>query len=309
MILTVTVNAALDVTYAVEALTPHTTHRVRSTASRAGGKGINVARVLSALGEPTAVTGLVGGPTGVAIRGDLAASGLPDALIHMAAESRRTLTVVDSRDATAFNEPGGKVRPEEWDTFCAKFSDLVRSADVVVCSGSLPPGVPTDGYAVLVRIAAAHGVRTLLDSEGEPLRAALAARPHLVKPNAAELEATTGVSDPLAGALALRSAGAGAVVVTLGPEGLLGVTQEAVWRARPPERVAGNPTGAGDACAAALAAGLARGSPWPELLQEAVALSAAAVRARLAGEFDDSTYRRVRAGVTVEELDAADRNG
>lgn len=308
MIVTVTVNAALDVTYAVEALTPHTTHRVRSTASRAGGKGINVARVLSALGEPTVVTGLVGGPTGAAIREDLAACGLPDALTDMAAESRRTLTVVDGTDATGFNEPGGEVRPAEWDSFCATFSDLVQSTDIVVCSGSLPPGVPSDGYAVLVSIATECGVRTLLDCEGEALRAALAARPHLVKPNAAELEATTGVSDPLEGALALRSAGAGAVVVTLGAEGLLGVTQEGVWRARPPEPVAGNPTGAGDACAAALAAGLRSGSPWPELLREAVALSAAAVRTRLAGEFDESTYRRMRAGVTVEELDAADLN-
>jgi tagatose 6-phosphate kinase len=306
VILTVTLNTALDVTYDVAVLTPYASHRVGAVSRRAGGKGINVARVLAALGETTVVTGLAGGPTGAAIRQDLAAAGLRDALVEVSAESRSTVTVVDPEGATGFNEPGGGVQPQEWEAFCASFTGLARTADVVVLSGSLPPGVPTDAYARLVGIAAAHGARTLVDSEGDPLLAALSAHPDLVKPNAAELAATVATDDPLTGALTLRSVGAGAVVVTLGADGLLGVTAGGAWRARPPERVAGNATGAGDACAAALAAGLRARTPWPVRLQNAVALSAAAVRSPLAGDFDHPTYRRLSAAVTLEDLHAID---
>lgn len=306
MILTVTLNTALDVTYDVAALTPYASHRVGAVSRRAGGKGVNVARVLASLGEPVIVTGLAGGATGTAIRQDLAAAVLEDALVEVSAESRSTVTVVDDGGATAFNEPGGAVQPAEWEAFCASYSRLVRSAHVVVCSGSLPPGVPTDGYARLVGIAAAAGARTLVDSEGEPLLAALSARPDVVKPNAAELVATTSTDDPLTGAMVLRSGGACAVVVTLGADGLLGVTAAGTWRARPPERVTGNATGAGDACAAALAAGMRARTPWPERLQDAVALSAAAVRSPVAGDVDLPTYRRLGAAVPLEDLHAAD---
>lgn len=302
MILTVTLNAALDVTYTVGALVPHTTHRVQDVAARAGGKGINVARVLSALGHEVMATGLAGGATGAAIRADLAASGLPHELCAVGADSRRTVTVTDGRDATGFHEPGSQVSAREWDEFRRSYTRLVRAADVVVCSGSLPAGLPSDAYAVLVGIAAAYGVRTVVDSDGAPLRAALGARPDVVKPNAAELLATTDVADSVVAADALRAGGAGAVVATLGAEGLLALTEEGAWRVRPPDRLDGNPTGAGDACAAGLAAGLAEGTPWPERLREAAALSVAAVAVPVAGAFDEPTYRRVRAALPVEVL-------
>jgi tagatose 6-phosphate kinase len=308
VIVTVTLNAALDVTYTIDTLTPRSTHRVRAVARRAGGKGINVARVLAALGEPTLVTGLAGGSTGAAIRQDLVAAGLADRLVPITAESRRTLTVVDGGGATGFHEPGGEVRPEEWAAFCSSFAELVQGADVVVCSGSLPPGVPTDAYAVLITLAAAHRVRTLIDAEGPPLREALRARPSLVKPNAAELAATVGATDPLSGAEALRWAGAEAAVVTLAADGLLAVAPDGAWQARPSRRLTGNATGAGDACAAALAAGLRRGSPWAESLRTAVALPAAAVRSPLAGDFDHDTYREISAGMNLEAMHAADCN-
>ncbi len=303
MIATVTLNAALDVTYTVDHLRPYTTHRVRAMTTRAGGKGLNVARVLAALGDATTVTGLAGGTTGEAIRADLRRAGLRSELARVAGESRRTVAVVDGVDATIFNEDGPPVLREEWERFCTFFAELAREADVVVCSGSLPPGVPPAAYAVLVGIARGYGAHTVVDSEGAALRDALAAHPRVVKPNLAELTATTGITDPVLGAHALRAEGAEAVVVTLGADGLVAVTAHGAWRAAPPARVTGNPTGAGDACVAALARGLARDTPWPERLRDAVALSAAAVRAPMAGEFDDETYRRMRPAILVEELE------
>ena len=298
MILTVTLNAAVDTTYHVDALRLHDTNRAFDVSHRAGGKGINVARVLHALGHETVVTGLAGGRAGAEIHADLAASGLHDELVPIAGESRRTVTVVDREDATVLNEPGPVVSDREWAAFVTHFRTLSARASAVVLSGSLPRGVPSHAYAMLAETGAA----VLLDTAGAALLAALKARPAAVKPNAAELADVSPGRDVLDAAEALRQAGAGAVVVSLGARGAVAVTRQGRWRATPPEQVAGNATGAGDAAMAALAAGIASGTSWPERLADAVALSAAAVAHPFAGAFDRDAYARFRTSVSVEEL-------
>jgi len=297
VILTVTLNLALDVTYHVPGAAWGAANRVARVDARAGGKGVNVARVLDALGHETVVTGLAGGPTGEAIRADLAAAGLAEALVGIAADSRRTLAVADGDDATGFWEPGPPVTAPEWRRFTAAFATLLGDADAVVLSGSLPEGVPRDAYATLCRAAAAAGVPAILDASGESLRHGLAGRPAIVKPNADELAEAGGDLGRL------RAEGAEAVVASLGADGLAAATPEGSWRVRPPEEVRGNPTGAGDAAVAALAAGLVAGTPWPDRLADAVALSAAAVHAPVAGSFDADAYCRYRAETRVERLD------
>ena len=302
MIVTVTLNTALDLTYYVDALVPHAAHRVRTVYARAGGKGLNVARVLAALGEHVVVTGLVGGQTGRTIRSELATAGLADATVTVAGESRRTVNIVTDGDATIFNEPGPRLSAAEWRAFTARFAALAADADVVTLSGSLPSGLPATGYAELIHLAREAGAWTLADVDGEPLRAALAARPDAVTPNAAELAAAVPGTDPPAAVEALRRAGAGAVIATLGPEGVLAATEHGTWRARPHATLRGNPTGAGDACAAALAAGHLHAVPWPDRIRDAVALSSAAVLAPVAGQVDLDAYRRLRPAVVVEDL-------
>jgi tagatose 6-phosphate kinase len=321
VILTVTLNLALDVTYHVPGVAWRAANRVAWVDARGGGKGVNVARVLHALGHETVVTGLAGGPTGEAVRADLAAAGLADALVEIAAESRRTVTVADGGGATGFWEPGPPVSSGEWRGFRAAFGELLRDATAVVLSGSLPEGVPPDAYATLCRDATAAGVPAILDTSGEALTRALEGGPAIVKPNADELaeaarSGAAGAGGPagaggaaragggalLDAAEGLRRAGAGAVVASLGAEGLVAVTADGRWRARPPEAVGGNPTGAGDAAVAALAAGLVAGTPWPERLADTVALSAAAVHASVAGCFDAAAYARFGGGVRVEAL-------
>src|SRR4051812_21023192 len=157
MIATVTLNLALDVTYDVPRLELYAAHRVTSLAQRAGGKGANVARVLQALGHETVVAGLAGGATGEAIRRELAAARLPAVLVAIAAENRRTVSVVDETrgDATGFWEPGPEVTGAEWQEFLAAYESLLLEADVIVLSGSLPAGLPGDAYAELCRRARA----------------------------------------------------------------------------------------------------------------------------------------------------------
>ena len=131
----------------------------------------------------------------------------------------------------------------------------------------------------------------LLDTAGESLRLGAGAEPAIAKANRGELRSEHVVAE----AERLRLAGAKAVVVSLGEEGLVAVTDEGVLRAAPPETVSGNPIGAGDAASAALVAGLVAGTPWPERLADAAALSAAAVHAPVAGSFDAEAYARYRA--------------
>jgi tagatose 6-phosphate kinase len=307
MIVTVTPNLALDVTYRVPAVELHAANRVTAVAQRAGGKGVNVARVLEALGHETLVCGFAGGPTGAAVRADLAAAGLDAALTEIEGETRRTLAVVDEArgDATGYWEPGPQVRDAEWRRFLATYDEALATAEAAVLSGSLPPGLPADAYAVLCRRADEAGVPAVLDADGEPLRRGLAGSPALVKPNRHELERTTGAADPVAGAESLLAGGAGAVVVSQGLEGLLAVTPAGRWRAAPPEHVEGNPTGAGDAAVAALTAGLVEGLPWPERLARAAAVSAAAVAAPVAGSFDRELFERLLRSIEPEEIPAA----
>lgn len=310
MILTVTLNAALDVTYEIDALVPHCSHRVRTVRERAGGKGVNVASVLGCLGVPAMATGLLGGRTGAQITGDLDARGLAHAFSSCAGASRRTVTVVSiaDGDATIFNEPGPPVTPGEWSAFVEDLAGLILrvSATVVVLSGSLPRGVPDDAYAQLIVVAQAAGARTIVDAEGIPLRCAAAAHPDVVKPNLAELTAATGETDPVAGAAALRGLGALDVVVSLGGGGVLALPRDCrPLSARLRARLSGNPTGAGDAMVAALAAGLATGHDWPTMLADAVAWSAAAVLQPLAGAVDPADVARLAPDVEMEERDDA----
>lgn len=303
MIVTVTLNPALDITHTVTSLVPHSSHRVTDIGVQAGGKGINVARVLHTLGRPAVAVAFCGGRTGGAIQADLERHGIAHRLIRTAGESRRTFTVVDSGsgDATAFNEAGPAVATDEWNALRAEVVRLLADASVLVLSGSLPPQLPETAYPELTAAAARAGVPVILDTAGSPLRAGVAAGPDVVKPNATELADATGLADPFAAAEALRAAGARSVVASLGPNGLLAVTPEGTFRARPPAPVAGNPTGAGDSVVAAIAAGILAGTPWPHRLTEAVALSAATVRAPRAGQFDPDTYRQLAAG-NVESL-------
>ncbi|MEU0135134.1 1-phosphofructokinase family hexose kinase [Streptomyces sp. NPDC006296] len=306
MILTVTLNTALDLTYTVPALVPHTSHRVRDVTERPGGKGVNVARVLAALGHDTVVTGFAGGPTGTVLRELLGA--LPhrpaDALVTVAGNTRRTLAVVDrsSGDTTQLNEPGPHIDAGEWASLLGTFGDLLPRAAAVALCGSLPPGVHVGAYAELVRRARAAGVPVLLDTGGEPLRRGIAARPDLVKPNAEELARLTGTREPLRATRDARRRGAHGVVTSLGPDGLLAVTPDGDWRAAPPSAVPGNPTGAGDSAVAGLLSALAEGLGWQDRLTRAVALSTATVLAPAAGEFDRAAYEDLLGRVTVEPL-------
>ncbi len=234
VILTVTLNTALDITYRVRELRPHGSHRVSEVTERPGGKGLNVARVLAALGHEVTVTGFTGGATGRELRSQLTSTpAMLDALVPVSGTTRRTIAIVDelTGDTTQLNEPGPTVTSAEWSAFQKTYESLLPGVSAVALCGSLPPGLPVGAYAGLIRTARTAGVPVLLDTSGEPLRRGVAARPDIVKPNTDELAELTGSHDPLRGARDTRRRGAHAVVASLGAKGLLATTPEGTWQA------------------------------------------------------------------------------
>ena len=306
MILAVSLNPALDVTHHVAGVDWSGVNRPRQVAAAPGGKALNVARTLRALGCEALVIGLAGGVTGEAVSTGLDEAGVASRFTPVAGETRRTFAVVDTRrhDTALFNEPGPTVSAGEYEEFLVLYEESLAWCSAVVLSGSLPPGLPQDSYAGLAARAAAAAVPVVLDAAGPALRHGAAAGPAIAKPNLAELAAAVG--RPLSGRDAtaraageLREAGAGAVVVSLGGDGLLAVTGDGTWHAAPPGAVAGNPTGAGDAVVAGLAHGLVLGRPWAERLRHAAALGTASVAAPAAGQFAAADYEQALAGTRV----------
>jgi tagatose 6-phosphate kinase len=316
VILVVALNPAIDVTHHVPGVDWAGVNRPAVIHARAGGKGLNVARTLRAIGAEVQVMGLAGGVTGEEVESALGKLGVPATFARISGETRRTFAVVDTvrGEAALFNEPGQPVGPDEYAEFCVLYERALAGCAAVVLSGSLPPGLSPDTYAELAAMATAAGVPAVLDAHGEALVRGAAARPAIVKPNLAELEALVGRSLSTArgadtGAVAiaareLRAAGPQAVVVTLGADGLWAATDDGSWQAVPPADVRGNPTGAGDAVAAGLVHGLVLGRPWEERLRHAAALGTASAAAPVAGEFSHADYAEALAGVRVNRGEA-----
>ncbi len=310
MFLCITPNLAIDKTVVLAELRPGTIHRPEHVLAVPGGKGVNVARGLKALGEAAVIAGWVGGFAGVFIEERLRREGFALALLRTEAESRTCLSILDRSNGrlTEIYELGEPVPATRVAELLDWFRGAVREYEAVTISGSLPPGVTPDFLVELLRTARAAGVPALLDTGGEALRRGLAeGRPRLVKPNAAELAALTGAEPATpaeaAEAAAELSARHGAtVVVSLGPQGAVAAEGATRLYARPPAIDAVSAVGSGDCALAGLARGVARGLPLAEALADAVAAGAANALSVGAGHFGVDDYARIRTLVEVTPL-------
>lgn len=297
MIVTLTPNPALDVTYHLEELTLGASHRVPPAQVRAGGKGINVARVLHGQGHATHVIAPVGGSTGETLRADLDAAGLAHSLLPVDAATRHTLALVTPSTTTNLNETGAPLTDAHWQqltelaatTLASPYNPAEQTGSVVVCSGSMPLDTPADAIERLVEVAHMHGARAIVDTSSVPhLLAAADAGADVLKPNHHELLAAMGGDDVITAARALANRGGSVVYGSLGAAGLLRVPPEGdALHARLRRRLTGNTTGAGDAAVAAIAASLAADAAPEGTLRLATAWSAAAVLHPLAGSITD----------------------
>lgn len=315
MIVTVTVNAALDRTLTVPVFQIGYRHRSSEALTLAGGKGINVARALKRLQVPVVATGLAGGRTGTRIVEELTAEAILNDFVRIAGESRTSTAVVDPTAGTytEINEWGPEVTPAELEMLMEKLRYLSRDADFVVFAGTLPRKVPVTFYANAVRALARQDVRVVVDSEGDPMAAAVEAGPYLVSPNQREAEQLVGQEleddeDFLMALDTIAELGARNVLITL-PHGCFARLRYGRrtlrLRALAPEVEAVSAVGSGDVLLAQFLAAVVEERPPEEALRLAVAAGAASVLEVGAGRFDPQVAAKLASEVEVSELEPA----
>jgi 1-phosphofructokinase/tagatose 6-phosphate kinase len=313
VIVTVTLNAAIDRTLTVPNFQRGQRHRASQGLTLAGGKGINIARALKRLEIPVVATGLAGGRTGTRIVEELTSEAILNDFVRISDESRTSTAVVDptSSTHTEINEWGPHVDPEELAFLLEKLHYLSRDAELVVFAGSLPRGVSEEFYAEAIRDLSRRHVQTVLDCEGESLRLGVEAEPFLVSPNQSEAEALVGQEfheeeDFVLALGEIADMGARNVLITQesGCFALLREERRAVrYRALAPRLEPVASVGSGDVLLAGFLAARLDGRNAEEALRNAVAAGAAATLEVGAGRFELREAGRLLPGVTVEELE------
>jgi 1-phosphofructokinase/tagatose 6-phosphate kinase len=313
MIITVTMNAAIDRTLTVPNFQPGQRHRASAGLTLAGGKGINIARALKRLDVPVVATGLVGGRTGTRIVEELTREAILNDFVRIDGESRTSTAIVDPTGSTytELNEWGPQVGTEELEMLLEKLAYLSQGADYVVFAGSLPRGIEEDFYAEAVRELNRRGAQTVLDSEGEPLRHGVQAEPLLVSPNEREAEALVGQEfndddDFLTGLETIAELGARNVLITResGCWALLRTDRQPTrYRATAPHVDPISAVGSGDVLLAAFIAARLDGRADEEALKVAVAAGAASTLEIGAGRFEPREAGRLVGGVEVAHLE------
>lgn len=289
-IVTVTLNPAIDHTIRLGELVPGTVHRARSSVRQAGGKGVNVAGCLAdwrrAEDPPIVATGLLGGSNAATFEDFLNSKGIVDRFVRIPGHTRNNIKLLDEAagDTTDINLPGLTPLPVHMAQLRAVVASETVPGGIVVLSGSLPPGVPADGYVDMLASLKRDGARVILDTAGPPLREALAAPrdslPWAIKPNQEELEDVVGesfgdIGHMIRAALSICRRGVGLVVVSRGAEGALYVSERAVLLGLAPVQAVDVSVGAGDALVAGLVAALAEDAEPEHVARLSLAFAAA----------------------------------
>lgn len=279
MILTVTLNPSVDIRYKMDQFNLDSVNRVGDVLKTAGGKGINVVRVLKQLGEDTAATGFLGGSLGDFIRGQMVELAVQDHFVGIAGDTRNCIAIIHEGKQTEILEGGPEITDDEATLFLEQFTTSIEDVDYVTISGSQPKGIASDFYVELLRIAREENARVLLDTSGKSLGLALESddKPFLIKPNLEELSGLfeSAIESEVEIIEALHDSmfeGITWIVVTLGVEGALVKHRDAFYRVQIPQVKAVNPVGSGDSVIAGFAAGFSRGLIGEELLKFGLAM-------------------------------------
>ncbi|HEV2753326.1 MAG TPA: 1-phosphofructokinase family hexose kinase [Solirubrobacteraceae bacterium] len=324
MIITVTLNAAIDKSLSVPNFRLGRRHRSVDQTTLPGGKGVNVARALKTLGQPVIATGLAGGSTGTRIVEQLTAESILNDFVRIGEESRTNTAVHDPTDGgqTEINERGPAVTDQEIELFREKLLYLARGAAVVVMAGSLPHGVAPDLYYDLLRDLHRLGLTTVVDTEGEPLRQALRAEPHVISPNVLEAEELVGHEfndddDRVAAMREMASLGAREAIMTT-PYGCFAsmrvegegsgsggaANARSLFRAEIEPREVVAAVGTGDAFLAGFVAARYAGSGVEDCLRFGVACGAESTQRLGAGLIDPARVERLVAEVGITRVEA-----
>jgi 1-phosphofructokinase/tagatose 6-phosphate kinase len=315
MIITVTLNAAIDKSLAVPNFRLGRRHRTVEQRTMAGGKGVNIARTLKALGQPVIATGFAGGATGTHIVEQLTEESILNDFVRIREESRTNTSVLDPTTGvqTEINERGPSVSAREIELFRDKLVYLARGAAIVVFAGSLPPGVEPDVYASLIHDLERSDVLTVVDTDGEPLRQAVRAEPDVVSPNVLEAEELIGhefssEEERSQAVSEVAALGPREAIMTL-PDGCFGRVlvdgQPRLKRARIDPQEPISKRGSGDAFLAGYLAARYEGRPPDQCLRFGVACGAESTTRLGAGLIDPREARRLMGEVELRDVELA----
>lgn len=284
MIFTVTLNPALDKTVVIPDCSINTVNRITEIRSDPGGKGINVSKVIASLGRESTAFALLAGNTGRAISDAVDSLGLKNEFIYTEGETRTNLKIVDPvrHTNTDLNEPGVRVDSDLLDLLLGRLTAMLHQGDIVIISGSLPPGAPGNTYSSWITQCKALGAKTFLDADGALLADGISAVPFLVKPNKDELSKLAGRTlgsekEYISAADKLIEYGIQKAVISLGAEGILYVSETEVIRSDGIRVPVGSTVGAGDSVVAAFAVAEAEGMSAEDSVRLASATGAANV--------------------------------
>jgi 1-phosphofructokinase/tagatose 6-phosphate kinase len=315
LILTVTLNAAIDRTVAVPNFRLGQRHRAVEARTMAGGKGVNVARALRLLGRPVIAAGMAGGASGTRLLESLREESVLTAFTPISGETRTNLAVIDptSGEQTEINDRGPEVSEAELELFTEKLLYLAQGASICVLAGSVPPGTPEDFYARLITELRGLGVPAVLDTDGEQMRAGLRAEPAVVAPNIGEAEEAVGHEfsdddDFGLGLTSLLEMGAGDAIIT-SETGCVAVVGEGADRHRYEARIEQlepvTTVGSGDCFLAGYVAARFEGASPRDCLAFGVACGAESTQHFGAGTLDRREVERLLPQIQISELDPA----
>ncbi len=303
-------NPSVDVSYPLESLQINDVNRVDSVNKTAGGKGLNVTRVISQMDEAVKATGIIGGTIGDYILKNLEIEGIQHDFLKIEKESRNCIAILHEGKQTEILESGPMLDESEGTSFQGKLVHLLENVSLVTISGSLPKGLPHDYYASLLSLCKKKNVKALLDTSGRYLKETLSSmdKPFLIKPNETELSELMG--KPLTTTEELKEAlnhkmfdGLEWIVVSLGAKGAFAKNGNAFYKVTIPKIEVVNPVGSGDATIAGFAIALHQGQSAESILKTGMATGMLNTMETKTGSVNKNNFQKFYDSVTVQKVD------
>lgn len=309
MILTITLNPSVDVSYTMDELSIGTVNRVGEVSKTAGGKGLNVSRVLKQTDENVMATGFLGGKLGNFIEEQLEGLSIEHSFVQVEGDTRNCIAIIHDGKQTEILEKGPHITDEEASRFIKQLTEIIKDVELITISGSLPSGLKSEFYLSLLEIAATHNTHVLLDTNGETLYELLEAQsyPYLIKPNESEFATLVGKEfssekEMLSALQSDRFRSIPWVIVTLGAEGALIKHEKSYYRAHIPKVKTVNPVGSGDSVVAGFAKGISHNMETVDLIKLGLTFGVLNAMEEKTGHIDVNNIDAITNQIIVNEL-------
>lgn len=308
MIVTVTLNPSIDIKYNLDKFLVGRVHRVISTTKTAGGKGLNVTRVIKKLGGNVLATGFLGGDMGGFISTSLSNLGIIHKFTNIEENTRNCINIISEANSTEILEKGPNISSKEWNNFKKNYTELVSENKNIVISGSLPSGLKEESYLELLEIGKSYNCKIFLDTSGDTLKKSIMGKPYFIKPNLEELENLVGrklesIEDIISEGKKLNKTGIEIVAITLGEKGAIILTDNTSYIVTIPKFNVVNTVGSGDSFVAGFVTGCDRKLSLTETIKLAVSCSISNALQEKTGDIDVENMEKIKKLIKIEEVE------